>query len=194
MRSFIFISGFIFATVLKGQSIDKSYIDNWIKAADPTFTVDSVITYKIDRQSFYSYDTASFNARLRSITVDKIATIFYSKYKTDNFVPGKGTIYVSTIKKQEISDIKSWLTKAKGLFVDNYISFSQPIFTDSKDPVLIIDNKSIHHTELKEALKRLDPKEIYDISVNTSPVPATMYGKNAKNGLVQIWTMKFIKH
>ena len=193
MRAFIFISTFFFATVLKGQGIDKSYIDNWIKAADPTFPVDSVITYKIDRQSFYSYDTASFNARLKLITVARLATIFYSKYKTDNYVPGKGTIYISTIKKQEPSDIKNWLTKAKTLFVDNYVSFSQHIFTDSKDPVLLIDNKLIHHTEVREALKELDLNNIYNISVNTSPVPASMYGQNAKNGLVQIWTKKLFK-
>jgi hypothetical protein len=193
MRAFIFISTFFFASVIKGQSIDKSYIDNWIKAANPTFPVDSVITYKIDRQSFYSYDTAPFNARLRLITVDRLASIFYSKYKTDNYVPGKGTIYISTIKKQVPEDIKGWLTKAKGLFVDNYISFSQHIFTDSKDPVLLIDNIPIHHTEVKEALHKLKPKDIYDISVNTSPVPAVMYGQNSKNGLVQIWTKKLFK-
>jgi hypothetical protein len=193
MRAFVFISTFFFSTLVKGQSIDKSYIDNWIKAADPTFPVDSVIAYKIDRESFYSYDTASFNARLRLITVDRLATIFYSKYKTDNYVPGKGTIYISTIKKQETSDIESWLTKAKGLFIDNYVSFSQHIFTDSKDPVLLIDNKSIHHTEVKEAINKLDSKDIYDISVNTSRVPASMYGQNSKNGLVQIWTKKLIK-
>jgi len=193
MRAFVFISTFFFATVLKGQSIDKSYIIKWIKAADSTFAVDSVITYKIDRQSFYTYDTASLNARLRLITVDRLASIFYSKYKTDNYVPGKGTIYISTIKEQSTEIIESWLPNAKGLFVDNYVSFSQHIFIDAKDPVLLIDNKQVHHTEVREALNKLDPKDIYDISVNPSPAPAFMYGQNAKNGLVQIWTKKLFR-
>jgi len=193
MKNSLIIYSFFILTQLNAQTVDKNYIVNWIKAIDTTIQVDSVVAYKIDRQSYYSYDTFKLNARLRQISTNQLKSIYYSKYKTDNYVPGKGTIHVLTIKEQDTDDIEDWLTKAKELFVDNYISFSQHIFTNSKDPVLLLDNKSIHHTEVKELLNKLDKKDIYDISVSTSPVPAAIYGQNAKNGLVQIWTKKLFK-
>lgn len=192
MKTLLLILASICLTQLQAQTIDKDYIVNWIKATDSTFDVDAVIKYSIDRESFYSTDTVKFNNRLRQISTTQLKGIFFSKYKTDNYVPGKGTIYVQTIKRQTTDDAKGWLTNAKKLFVDNYVSFSQHIFTSAKDPVLIIDNKSIHHTEAKQALQKLDPKEIYDIYVSPSQVPFAMYGQNSKNGLVQIWTKKFM--
>ena len=192
MKTLLLISASICLTQLQAQTIDKDYIVNWIKATDSTFDVDAVIKYSIDRESFYSTDTVKFNNRLRQISTTQLKGIFFSKYKTDNYVPGKGTIYIQTIKNHTTDHAKGWLTNAKKLFVDNYVSFSQHIFTTAKDPVLIIDNKSIHHTEAKQALQKLDPKEIYDIYVSPSQVPFSMYGQNSKNGLVQIWTKKFM--
>ena len=192
MKTLLLILASICLTQLKAQTIDKDYIINWIKAADSTFDVDAVMKYNIDRESYYMTDTPKFEKRLSQISNDRLKSIFFSKYKTDNYVPGKGTIYVLTLQKQATEDAKGWLTKAKGMFVDSYISFSQHIFTNAKDPVLVIDNKSIHHTDVKDALNKLDPKDIYDISAGSSPVPATMYGQNSKNGLVQIWTKKFM--
>jgi hypothetical protein len=179
-------------TQLKAQTIDKDYVVKWIKLADTTFDVDSVIKYSVDRENYYTTDTAKLNNRLRHISKDRLKAIFFSKYKTDNYVPGKGTIYVQSIQQQATDDIKAWLDKAKSLFVDKYFSFSNHIYIDSKDPVLIIDNKSIHHTEVKEYLDKLNPKDIYDISVGQTPVPASIYGPNSKNGLVQIWTKKYM--
>lgn len=181
-------------TELKSQTIDKNYIVNWLKAIDSNSQIDSVVVYKIDGKSYYTYDSAKLNRRLKQIMVSKLKSIFYSKYKIDNYVPGKGTIYILTFKEQHIDDIKTRLIKANELFIDSYISFSQHIMIDSKDPVLLIDNKSIHHTEVKDFLKKLVPSEIYDMSVNTSPVPTVIYGQNAKNGLVQIWTKSFLKN
>ena len=192
MKTSLLILSVFTLTQLKAQTFDKNYIINWIKAIDTTYKPDSVIAYYIDRGLYYTYDTTKFNAALRQINVTNLKSIFYSKIKTDNYVPGRGSIYISTIKKLKTDDIKGWLTNAKKLFVDNYISFSQHIFTDAKDPVLIIDKKSIQHTEVKETLNKLNPKDIYDISVSSLHVPASIYGQNSKNGLVQIWTKKFM--
>lgn len=192
MKTLLLIFASISLTQLKAQTIDKDYIVKWIKLADTTFDVDAVVKYSIDRESYYTTDTAKLNNRLRQISVDRLKAIFFSKYKTDNYVPGKGTIYVQSIQQETTEDAKSWLDKAKSLFVDKYVSFSNHILTNAKDPVLIIDNKSVHHTEVKEVLDKLKPQDIYDISVGETPVPFSMYGQNAKNGLVQIWTKKFM--
>lgn len=179
-------------TKLEAQTINKSYVISYIKAIDTSYQPDSVIQYHIYRETYYTYDTTKFNSRLRQIDIKRIKGIFYSKFKMDNYVPGKGTIYILTVKKQKTDAINVWLTKAKNSFVDKYVSFSQHIFTDSKDPVLIIDNKSIQHTESKYAINNLNAKDIYDISVELTPVPESIYGQNAKNGLVQIWTKKLM--
>jgi hypothetical protein len=192
MKTLLTIILLIVLTQLKAQTIDKNYIINWIKAVDTTYEPDSVIAYEIDRDSYYTYDTAKLNDRLQQISFSRLKSIYYSKIKMDNYVPGKGTIYILTIRKQETENAKNWLTKAKKLFTDKYVSFSQHIFSNAKDPVLYIDNIAIHHTEVKEAINKINPKDIYDISVSSSPVPTTMYGQNAKNGLVQIWTNKFM--
>lgn len=192
MKTLLLIFTSICFAQLKAQTIDKDYIVKWIKLADTTFNDDAVVKYSIDKENYYTTDTAKLNNRLRQISTDRLKAIFFSKYKTDNYVPVKGTIYVQSIQQQATEDIKAWLDRAKSLFVDKYFSFSNHIYIDSKDPVLIIDNKSIHHTEVKEYLDKLNPKDIYDISVGQTPVPASIYGQNSKNGLVQIWSKKFM--
>ena len=161
MRAFIFISTFFFATVLKGQGIDKSYIINWIKAVDSTFAVDSVKVFMVDRE--YITSEESLKVKLNQISADKIASIGFSRVKKCGYQPGHGTIWVYSIERQNIDDVKYNLAKAKKVFVDKYVSFSQHIFTNAKDPVLIIDNVVIHHTEINDALKKLNPLDIYSV-------------------------------
>lgn len=191
MKTLIFILACTCFTKLNAQSIDRNYIVNWIRQADSTFDVDSVMKYRIDGESFYTTDTAKLNNQLRQIPYDSLKAIFFSRVKTDNYVPGKGTIYVLTIQQQNAKNAKAWLDKAKILFTDKYFSFSSHIPVNAKDPVLIIDYRLIHQTEAKEVLDKLKPAEIYDISVGQTPVPVPIYGQNAKNGLVQIWTIEY---
>lgn len=188
MRAFIIISTFFFVTVLKGQSIDKSYLDNWIKAADTTFPVDSVRVYFVNGEYLTSFDTLELSKRLKQISADKIACIGYSKIKDCGYQPGRGTIFVNSIKQQNIKDIKYNLSAATKLFADNYISFSQHIFNNAKDPVFMVDYVMIHHAEIKEVLKKINPQDIYSVDINHFSVPPALFGQNSKNGLVQILT------
>ncbi len=192
MKTLLLLYLSICITQLNAQNIDKDYIVKWIKMADSTFDVDAVVQYSINRESFYTTDTSKLNNRLRQISTGRLKAVFFSKFRTDNYVPGKGTIYVQSIQQQAMEDVKTWLDNAKKLFVDKYASFSNHIHGNSKDPVLVIDNRRIHYTEVKDFLDKLNPGDIYDISVGQTPVPALMYGQNAKNGLVQIWTKNFI--
>jgi hypothetical protein len=192
MRQTFTILFLLHFTVSYGQVTDKAFVNRWLKLCDEKIEVDSVRAYYIDRQ--YFTDTAKINARLRTIPPRKIKSIWYSKMKTDNYVPGRGSIYVMTIKKMETQDVEDWMKEARKLFVDKYVSHSQHILTESKDPVLVIDGQSVSATIAKVMLDKVDPKEIYDISVNVSfRVPASLFGQNAKNGLVQIWTKQTYK-
>jgi hypothetical protein len=179
-------------TTTHGQGTDKAFVDRWIKLCDEKIEVDSVKAYYIDRQ--YFTDTAKINARLNTVPPPKIKSIWYSKMKTDNYVPGRGSIYVMVIQKMDTKDVEGWMKEARKLYVDKYTSYSQHILTDSKDPVLVIDGQAVSATIAKSALDKIDPKEIYDISVNSFfPVPTSLFGQNAKNGLVQIWTKQKYK-
>ena len=96
---------------------------------------------------------------------------------------------MTTIRKMDTKDVEAWMKEANKLYVDKYASYSQHILTDSRDPVLVIDGQAVSATIAKATLDKINAKEIYDISVNGFfPVPTTLFGQNAKNGLVQIWT------
>ncbi|MBX2964592.1 MAG: hypothetical protein KF845_00500 [Cyclobacteriaceae bacterium] len=192
MRQIFTILFLLYFTVSFGQVTDKAFVDRWLRMCDEKIEVDSVRAYYIDRQ--YFTDTAKINDRLRTIPPSKIKSIWYSKMKTDNYVPGRGSIYVTTIQKMDTKDVEGWMKEARKLYVDKYVSYSQHILTESKDPVLVIDGQAVSATIAKSALDKIDPKEIYDISVNGFfPVPTSIFGQNAKNGLVQIWTKQKYK-
>ena len=193
MRAIFAVLFLLHVTCLHAQVTDKAFIDRWLKLCDDKIEVDSVRVYHVDQE--YFDDTTKLNARLRTIPQKRIKSILYSEVKMDNYVPGKGTIYISTIQKMDPKSTGNWMKRAKELYVDKYVSFSQHILTDSKDPVLVIDGQSIPPTIAKAALDNIDPKEIYDISVNGFfAVPSSIFGQNARNGLVQIWTkQKYIE-
>jgi hypothetical protein len=192
MRQTFTILFLLFFTETHGQGTDKAFVDKFLKLCDDKIEVDSVKAYYVDRQ--YFTDTAKINARLRTIPPSKIKSIWYSKLKTDDYVPGRGSIYVMTIQKMDTKDVVGWMKEARKLYVDKYASYSQHILTDSKDPVLVIDGQAVSATIAKSALDKIDPKEIYDISVNGFfPVPTSIFGQNGKNGLVQIWTKQKYK-
>ena len=192
MRQIFTILFFFTVTSLSAQVTDMVFIKKWLLLCDDKLPVDSVRAYYIDRDYFDNPD--KINARLNAIPVAQIKSIRYSKMKTDNYVPGRGSIFVMTIQEMETEDVEDWMKDARKLFVDKYSSYSQHTLTDSRDPVLVIDGQQVSATIAKAALDKIDPREIYDMSVNEhSPAPASLFGQNAKNGLVQIWTKQKYK-
>src|SRR5688572_2487468 len=185
----------VFSSSLQGQVLSRSYLKKWITMCDSTARVDLVKAYTINNQYFdLSVDTFAFHDLLGAIKVSKVHSIYYSREKQGDFVPGQGFIAIRTIRRKSFTNAQGWLNEAKKVFQDKYTSSSQPIYPDAKDPVLVIDNKIIQHSLVKETLDKITPNDIYDISVNNYfPAPKTIYGQNAKNGLVQIWTKKNYK-
>jgi hypothetical protein len=183
MRQAFFILFYFSAIISRGQVVDKTFIDNWIKLCDSNIQVDSVRAYYVDRKMLDAADTAKFNTRLNHIPIKKIRSITYSRMKMDNYVPGSGSVYLMTIEKKDHKTISSWISRAKKLY--------RHILTKSKDPALIIDGEQVAATKAKETLKKMDVNDVYDISVvNFFPGPTSLFGENARNGLVQIWTKK----
>ncbi|HYF69043.1 MAG TPA: hypothetical protein VD884_12955 [Ohtaekwangia sp.] len=194
MKNIVAIVFYLLAFNVRGQPATKEYIENWIRLCDPSAEVHLVKAFHINGEYFdvIRRDSA-FRARLRSIEIRELSFISYSNMKMDNYVPGKGTIGIFTIEEKEINEVIDWLDNARKRFQDAYAT-SQDLLRDSKDPVLVIDGQSILPSIAKETLEKIDPKEIYDISDHPDPAPASIYGQNARNGLVQIWTRgKYMK-
>jgi hypothetical protein len=172
---------------LSAQITDRRFIIQWLKLCDDKIEAESVRAYFIDHK--YFDDSVKIDEQLNTIPLTKIKSISYSPIKMDNYVPGKGEISISTVQKSELNIIEDWIKRAKELFVDKYVSASQHILSDSKDPVLVVDGQAVSPPIAKAVLGKIDVKEIYDISaVDFFPAPSSIFGQNAKNGLVQIWT------
>lgn len=73
-------------------------------------------------------------------------------------------------------------------FKDEYISFSQHIYYNAKDPVLYLNGNKIHHTEAKKQINRQKVNDIAYIYFSKTPQSEEYHGQNAKNGVVIIWT------
>ena len=65
-------------------------------------------------------------------------------------------VYFAT--QQTKKEINKKLKRVKDKFPDKYFGYSQHILNDSKNPVLIIDNKTVHHTEAKELIKKINER------------------------------------
>jgi len=86
--------------------------------------------------------------------------------------------------QQKEKDIKRILKGLENKFPDKYFGDSQHILSDSKNPVLVINDKSIHHTEAKKEFENLKLKNIHYIDYRKDSVSVELYGKN---GLIRVW-------
>src|SRR5688572_5407966 len=95
---------------LQGQALSRSYLKKWIIMCDSTARVDLVKAYIINNQYFdLSVDTFAFHDLLGAIKVSKVHSIYYSKVKQDDFVPGQGFIAVRTIRRKSFTNAQGWL-------------------------------------------------------------------------------------
>ena len=145
--------------------------------------------YVIDGDLFFEADSIKIDSILQANGPRYLKSIDVLKKDARSHHTNNDVVVVTFAYSQKIKLKRKLLRKVKKSFVDNYVSSSQHILTDSKDPVLYIDNVLIHHTEAKEKIKALTPKSVYFIDYNDKSVSAEHYGQNAKNGLARIWTV-----
>jgi hypothetical protein len=91
-------------------------------------------------------------------------------------------------KKNDSIKLDSILKKIKNRFSDNYNIYSQHILANAKNPVLIMNGNTVHHSEVKAKIDILRIEEILYIDYKEEPQSLEIYGQNAKNGLVSLWT------
>jgi hypothetical protein len=188
MKPSLILPFFLLASLFcSSQALDKKYVDGWLKMYDTAYNVAPDVLYVIGGVPYDGKDTTKLNAALRQIPIKSLLSVNRSK----TFGLGEA-IVVTTIGSQTRRRKKEMLKNAKLRFVDSYVSHSQHFLNDAKDPVLYIDFQPIHHTETKKSISELKIKDIKAIYFIDNPVPSTLWGQNAKNGLVIIWTNKSV--
>ncbi len=176
-------------TALKAQRFDKRLLDEKVKLIDTAFRFKQTM-YVINGIPFSATDSIKIDSALQANGLKYLVSIDILKEAARNLMHNNNDVVLVTFAhNQKIKRKRELLKKVKQSFVDNYVSFSQHIFNDAKDPVLYIDNVLIHHTETKKKIKALTLKSIYFIDYDNKAVSAEQYGQNAKNGLVRIWTV-----
>ncbi|MBS1756830.1 MAG: hypothetical protein JSU03_06085 [Bacteroidetes bacterium] len=191
---FFSLTSFLCLTLfsLKAQQFDKRFLDEKVKQIDSGYKFRETL-YVIEGLPYENYDSTKIDSVLSSNGLKYLLNIDILKETAAvNLIscrPIRDVILVSFAHKQRRSKKRTILKRVKQTFTDNYVSFSQHIPLDSKDPVLYIDNVLINHSEAKERVKGLTVKSIYHIDYNDKAVSTELYGQNAKNGFVRIWTI-----
>lgn len=178
---------------VSAQHLDRQQLDAHIKKADTAgLQQHDNLMYVINGIPFSLADSLRLDAALLSYPVTQLIDIDFLLCRNTRFIhcSNNPVLILRFAYQQSLKEKRLAWKKVKPAFRDKYVSFSQHIFTHAKDPVLYINNIKIHHTEAKQQLKALSPRNIYYIECNDQPQPATMYGQLAKNGLVRIWTIK----
>ena len=171
-----------FYQVLQAQTLEKSIIDKKLELQE-----DAV--YIVNGLSYEQKDSLKLNSVLKSFSLDHLVDL--TKLKNDGSIVrctsnDIAIVYFAT--QQAKKEINKRLKIVKNKFPDKYFGHSQHILTDSKNPVLIINNKTVHHAEAKELIEKIKTNDIFFIDFKAEPQPAELYGQNSKNGIVRIWT------
>jgi hypothetical protein len=172
------------------QIVDKRAIDDRLEDIETSIDKSKTRLYIINGIPFQGIDSTRIDSVLRSYDLRYLIDLRLVSCQQVNFPHCNDDIVLILFAFNQNSKTRRRLLKrVRERFTDNYVSYSQHIFSDSKDPVLYIDNKLIHHTETKGKLNSLKLKRVYFISYHDKPVSDIYYGQNAKNGLVRVWTV-----
>ncbi|MDM1071262.1 hypothetical protein HX001_02020 [Empedobacter brevis] len=149
---------------------------------------DKESTFVINGMGFSFSDSLKLDSELSKIDTKKIAEIIILKNKGQVTYLRSDVIVIQYATQLPKKIIKTSLKEIKLKFKDEYISFSQHVYYDAKDPVLYLNGNKIHHTEAKKQINRQKINDIAYIYFSKTPQSEEYHGQNAKNGVVIIWT------
>jgi hypothetical protein len=178
------------------QVLTRQYVENWVAKFNPKTKEKPITMYVIDGQ-YFSLDMPvkkdsvlrQLDSALHKLLYQDIAYIY--GFTTDEVLPttdnpGKVVALIATKNKERKKEKKHLLKEAIAKYNKSEIYYDH-IGKDSKDPVLVIDDKLIYFKDCRKRLSGIRVKDIYAIELYSTPVPAEDYGENAKNGLIEIW-------
>ena len=183
----LFFSQTIFAQVETVAEVSIRELFNR-KTIINKFKLNDNAVFVINGISYSQKDSLKLNDKLNSINRKTLTDFTFIKNNGQIGIGDKDIVVIKYAIIQPQKYIKEKQSELNKLFVDKYISSSQHIYLDAKDPILFIDNQKIFHTEIKKKLSSLKTKDIADLSIKKEPQSSEMFGQNAKNGIIIIWT------
>ncbi|AUC75660.1 hypothetical protein [Olleya sp. Bg11-27] len=159
-----------------GQNLDLNYVKNWLNESNAEYTPELVRDFFINGEYYELDNVSEFNQMLEKINIVDINSITYSSVNSCGYSSGKGEIYVLT---------KSEKTQAK---IKELIEIGTEIYDNEEPMIIVLNNKKRTDITFSKLLSELDVSRIYDISISPSPVPKEVYGINAENGIIKVWT------
>jgi hypothetical protein len=175
----------LFISSYAQQKLTLGYIDT-VLVTDTAYRPASEMFYLVDGE-VYARPSAELVVALSKISADRVMDILMSK-RIPMDCWGADFVIVTSFGNQKRKTKVKCLKTAKSAFEDIYSDFSQHILINSKDPVLYINDHPVSHTECSNVVKKLNVGDIKNISVYLWPFSESYWGRNAKNGIVRIWT------
>ncbi len=191
-RFFLLVIILIQGNFLLSQSLTLKYLDNQIHTSNPNFDIikenqlyiiegipcgrkelaNKINTFEVNNPFFYLKILTSDSVRVSCMRPNLIIVLIGNTHE------------LKTRKKKEILD------NAQSRFIDIYDFYLNHISPNSKDPALFVDDKKIHHIASKRIINQLSANKIKHLII-LSQAPLSIYGTNAANGLIRIWTKEY---
>jgi len=159
-----------------GQNLDLNYVKDWLKKSNAEYTPELVRDFFINGE-YYTLDKVSeFNQILKKINVADINSISYSSINSCGYSSGNGEIYIITKSRKTQAEIRE------------FIKLGTEIYDDEKPMVIVVNNELRKSISFSKLISELEISKIFDIGISPNPVPKDVYGINAENGIIKIWT------
>ncbi|GEM_PF-4699369 len=175
---------------LRGQKLTEDFIKAWVLHLDSASIdlIDNAI-YIIDGIPV-RLDNGLYELSDHDFDKERIELSYISPEKSSIIHHGNGPaiVLVTNIRKQKRKELKKRLTEARELYADPVVKTSHGIIY-KKEPVVVLNGKILDSPTSKAMLSDTYLRSFETILVSYTAPPA-LYGENAKNGLVRIWSKK----
>ncbi|EMR03526.1 hypothetical protein [Cesiribacter andamanensis] len=189
-RLLLLASFWLMAFTARGQVDIRAELEAWVQACNPQAGLDSATLYILDGVIVSAEDLFGKEAK-QGLSPHALLSIHYLSAKEAHAsLPhwhGSGILILTSLHQQKRREIRRGLQEALLLFEKRAFR-SAPISSNSGDPVLLIDGSPIPHDEARSLLESLRPGALKALHYSPCAFPTALFGQNAKNGLLRIWT------
>lgn len=163
---------------LRGQSLTLEYVNQYIRMSQPEmkfgakeklYVVDGVL-----------YDSIGIESKLIKYNLDdkflSIDYLFSDSISTTIFKPNLLIVLIHKAQPLKLKNKKRELQKVR-----------EVLLNASELPAFMVNDEQLGIEEVREFISVLKPRSLDHIRVNKH-APLSIYGAEAKNGLIKIWT------
>ncbi|WP_425636526.1 hypothetical protein ACPUEN_14030 [Algoriphagus yeomjeoni] len=190
MRQFILLPIFVLSFGASAQ-LSTSYVENWINSCEPEGNLDSLerlyiingVPFDNPEDELKSFDTKNQLWFIDYLNSDSVETTFMK--------PNLLVILVGATPKLKKGERIEKLHEQQSKFSDEFDN-SFNLHPNPKDPVLILNDKLISPENAGQTISKLRPNDVRYIQY-VNHTSFALYGQNAKNGAVTIWTKEYAR-